>query len=237
MRRTVRRALGLILAVALPLAGSAQPTQPQVRGVLQSAATANGNGNTLNVQIADYGFQVVTYVVSGTFSATVNFEATVNTTTRVPLMCYPVNGGAGVTITTSTGAWRCNLGGTFFQVRARISGYSSGSVTVTAVASYAGLARHGEAPLTDLVAATTQTATGVPSISSGTWSVGATLAPSLGGTGLNTATATGVPSISSGTWSVLPASLFGQVRLTYVSATSVGLVPYNGNLIRINGVL
>jgi len=44
--------------------------------------------------------------------------------------------------------------------------------------------------------------TGVPSISSGTWSVSSTLSPTLGGTGQNTSASTGVPSVSSGTWSV-----------------------------------
>ena len=48
----------------------------------------------------------------------------------------------------------------------------------------------------------TSSSTGVPSISSGTWSVATTLTAAQGGTGLATNGSTGVPSISSGTWSV-----------------------------------
>ena len=45
-------------------------------------------------------------------------------------------------------------------------------------------------------------ATGVATVSSGTWSVSASLGAAQGGTGINTSGSTGVPSISSGTWSV-----------------------------------
>jgi len=48
----------------------------------------------------------------------------------------------------------------------------------------------------------TSASTGVPSISSGTWSVASTLANTLGGTGQNTSAWTGFPQVSSGTWSV-----------------------------------
>ena len=44
--------------------------------------------------------------------------------------------------------------------------------------------------------------TGVPSLSSGTWSISSLLGTSLGGTGLNSSSSTGVPSLSSGTWSI-----------------------------------
>lgn len=48
----------------------------------------------------------------------------------------------------------------------------------------------------------TSASTGVPSVSSGTWSISATLAASLGGTGLDTSASTGIPVVNSGTWSV-----------------------------------
>jgi hypothetical protein len=52
----------------------------------------------------------------------------------------------------------------------------------------------------------TSSSTGVPSVSSGTWSVASALVASLGGTGLNTSSSTGYPSINSGTWGVASAS-------------------------------
>lgn len=53
--------------------------------------------------------------------------------------------------------------------------------------------------------------TGVPSVSSGTWSIASLLSSLLGGTGLNTSASTGYPSISSGTWSV------ASVAATFIS--------------------
>jgi hypothetical protein len=47
----------------------------------------------------------------------------------------------------------------------------------------------------------TSAATGVPSVSAGTWSTAATVSATLGGTGLNTSGTTGVPYITAGTWS------------------------------------
>ena len=48
--------------------------------------------------------------------------------------------------------------------------------------------------------------TGVPSISSGTWSVSSTLTATLGGTGLNTSASTGIPTLSAGVWSITTAT-------------------------------
>lgn len=48
----------------------------------------------------------------------------------------------------------------------------------------------------------TSASTGVPSVSSGTWSVSATLTNTLGGTGLDTSSSTGIAVVNGGTWSV-----------------------------------
>ena len=48
----------------------------------------------------------------------------------------------------------------------------------------------------------TASSTGVPSVSSGTWSIGTRLGASLGGTNIDTSGSTGVPSIAAGVWSV-----------------------------------
>jgi len=66
--------------------------------------------------------------------------------------------------------------------------------------------------------------TGVPTISSGTWSVAATLSPTLGGTGLNSSALTGVPYISSGTWATettLDETRGGTGQTTYATGDIV----------------
>lgn len=77
----------------------------------------------------------------------------------------------------------------------------------------------------------TASSTGVPSISSGTWSVAATLANTLGGTGQNSSAWTGIVQASSGTWSASTtlagnysftgSPTFGDADTDYVALRSV----------------
>lgn len=140
--------LSLCLLAFLVVPAAAQnPNPPTVQGTLQNAAGANGNGTALNVNVGGWGFELVTFVVTGTFSATINPEGTVDGSNWQAIFCTPVNGGAPVSTFTATGGWRCNLGGGFVQVRARISGYSSGNVTVNGMASWKGNASNAPPPL------------------------------------------------------------------------------------------
>lgn len=98
---------------------------------MQNAATANGNGvaivpsdMTTNAMFGAVGIQI-----TGTFSATVNFEVTFDGTNWVPVMGTKLSDDSRATSTTATGAYSILLNGAL-QARARISGYSSGSVTV-----------------------------------------------------------------------------------------------------------
>lgn len=90
----------------------------------QNVATANGNGTAATVD----GYASIRFQVTGTFSATVNFEGTLDGNNWQPL---PVLNGLGVmvTSTTSPGIYRADIAG-LKQVRARVSGFSSGGVTV-----------------------------------------------------------------------------------------------------------
>jgi hypothetical protein len=95
---------------------------------LQNAAAANGNGSTHSV--ASYGTTV--FSITGSFSATVNFEVSADGgTTWYALSCYAIGGSDIVTTATAAGLFRANSTGCD-QVRARISGYASGNVTVKA---------------------------------------------------------------------------------------------------------
>jgi len=91
----------------------------------QSAATANGNGTVATVT----GYGSVRFRVSGAFSATVNFEASMDGSAWDPLPVVNVATGERVTSTTAAGVYEADIVGVQ-AVRARISGYNSGDVTV-----------------------------------------------------------------------------------------------------------
>ena len=136
-----RRPLGLVLALILlaaPLAWDrwwvprAEAQLYQLGGTLQSAATATGNGSTLDTSLTSI---VAFQVTSG--AASVVPEGSLDGATWATLTCYALGSSTAVTTFTTTGLWRCNTIG-IPVVRARIAVYTSGSVTVRAqaVASY-----------------------------------------------------------------------------------------------------
>lgn len=94
---------------------------------LQNAFSATGNGSSTNCD----GYDAVLFVVSGTFIATVNFEASIDDSTWVPILTSEVGNSHLITSTFRTGLFRASISGIKF-VRARISSYVSGSITVVA---------------------------------------------------------------------------------------------------------
>lgn len=92
---------------------------------MQSAATATGNGTSLCCT----GHATAAMQVSGTFVGTVTFEATINGSTWVSLLVTNVTTGGTATSTNAAGIFRVSCGG-FAEIRARISAYTSGSITV-----------------------------------------------------------------------------------------------------------
>jgi hypothetical protein len=97
---------------------------------LHNAATATGNGTALSVA----GRSRVGLQVSGAFVATVTFEASINGSDYVTLQMFPSNSSTGATTATAAGIWTATVAG-FSLVRARISAYTSGAVTVVALAT------------------------------------------------------------------------------------------------------
>jgi hypothetical protein len=93
---------------------------------LQNAAGATGNGTSLNVS----GYAVAILSVTGTFSATLTFEVSLDDSTWVSILAHQVgvSGSLGTTATT-TGDYRINVAG-YKSVRARVSAFTSGAVTV-----------------------------------------------------------------------------------------------------------
>jgi len=100
------------------------------RANLQAAVEATGDGASLNVAgLARLGVQV-----SGTFVGTVTFEATINGASWVALALAPVGGGAAVSTASAPGLFSGVVSG-FAQFRARVSAYTSGAITVDALAT------------------------------------------------------------------------------------------------------
>lgn len=98
------------------------------RGKLQNAATATGNGTALDVD----GFGTAVLQVTGTFVGTITFEGTVDDSTWVTISVLNMNGAQQQTAT-GAGAYFVPTGG-MRRIRARISAYTSGSVTVDGAA-------------------------------------------------------------------------------------------------------
>lgn len=111
--------------------------QTGVVEILQDAATALGNGTPIDVK----GATAIAFHISGTFVATVLFEGTLDDTTWVALGTINATSLAGVAgatgYTAAAMAYLYNdMGLALSQVRARISAYTSGSVTVRSRKQY-----------------------------------------------------------------------------------------------------
>lgn len=121
----------LIMMVAVDVAHA---VSPKTR-TLQNAAATNQDG----VEESTTGYTTAVIQLSGTFDATVNFEWSVDGVNFEPLECVSVadRNNRNTTAIAESG-WRCNLIG-MNKLRARISSYVSGSITVTAGFASAGV--------------------------------------------------------------------------------------------------
>lgn len=68
--------------------------------------------------------------ITGTLSATITFEATVDGTNWVAFNMVPAASATAASTATAVGAWSANTGG-YAGIRARCSAYTSGSPVVT----------------------------------------------------------------------------------------------------------
>ena len=93
------------------------------------------NGEVLIFDVRGLG--AVGLQLSGTFTLTVQFEATVDGETFVGLNMLPSNSATAVSSTTAAGAWRANVAG-YRLVRARVSAFTSGSANATFLAASTG---------------------------------------------------------------------------------------------------
>lgn len=122
----------LLLLFLAPLAG-AITVETQV--TLQNVA-----GNASGTAIKTKGFTSATFHVCCTgFNAVVTMKASVDGTNFYPIGCVPIDmQTALVATTTLPGIWRCNLI-SINAVRADVTNYSAGTITVTVGLTAAGV--------------------------------------------------------------------------------------------------
>jgi hypothetical protein len=104
--------------------------------LLQSCAAAcNGDGTIINVS----SYTTAVIQVCCTFTATVNFETSIDGTNYDAVECFSTADKTSRTVApTVRGQWRCNMIG-MNKLKARISGYASGTMLVTAGLASAGV--------------------------------------------------------------------------------------------------
>ncbi len=120
-------ALTLIFLFAITSIVQGQSTPARI--TLQNATTT-GNGTAA----AASGYTVIglQIVENGSGDRVVNFEASVDGTNYKALTCRNITADTSITTIAASGIVTCNIGG-FSKFRARVSGGTTGTVTVTAL--------------------------------------------------------------------------------------------------------
>jgi len=98
----------------------------------QSAAAATANGEAMNVA----GLGLAGVQITGTFTATVTFEGTIDGSTWVSVLARNVADGTTSATATAPAVFQVPAAG-LAQVRARVSAYTSGAITVVGHGVYA----------------------------------------------------------------------------------------------------
>lgn len=109
------------------------PAGQATKIIMQSAAVATGNGTAATCTSGGNGsYTTLTMQVVGITTATITWEATIDGTNWVAIQTTNLNTGTAATTTTADGLFRLtSLGLT--SVRARISAWTAGTITVNGV--------------------------------------------------------------------------------------------------------
>lgn len=101
--------------------------------VLQDAAGATGAGSSIQTldPDGDGAHESLVLQLTGTFTATVTFQATVDGTNWADIGATKLTDGSVTTTATAAGLFRINTLG-LSKVRANVTAYTDGNVTVTA---------------------------------------------------------------------------------------------------------
>lgn len=102
--------------------------------VMQNAATTTGNGTAIEVTDGSGGALITLAMqITGITTATVTFQATIDGSNWVAVLVTKLADGSDSTTATADGLYRLTCHG-LRQVRAQISAYTSGTITVTGLA-------------------------------------------------------------------------------------------------------
>lgn len=133
---TMANSTPVVIASNQSTVNISQQAAGSASGTLQNAQNGNANGSTLNV----LGMSACSWVVNMSgFTGTVNFEASSDGTNFTAIKALQI--GTDTVVTTTAGSTTTSITtfessvGSLQLIRARTSGVSAGSVTVTAVAT------------------------------------------------------------------------------------------------------
>jgi len=115
-----------------PAYAQSSPAPIVTSKAMQVAAVATANGAELDTSKA----VVATIQTTIVTTATVTYEATNDGTNWTALTCYPLGTTTGASTATASAMVRCNVSA-IQKIRARISAWTSGAVTVYGTASSA----------------------------------------------------------------------------------------------------
>jgi len=122
----------IVLLLACPITLNAQSNRVSVD---LTSATCPGSGCVL---LSVDGLGAVSVQLAGTFTGTVQFEASVDGATFTALNVLPISGTqTAVTSSTAAGIWGAQVGGLSI-VRVRVSAYTNGTVRATIQAAPSG---------------------------------------------------------------------------------------------------
>lgn len=101
--------------------------------VMQNAAGTTGNGTALDCWTAENGASTTaTFQITGISGDTITWEATIDGTNYVAITVDNLASGSAATTATADGLYRVTCHG-LRKIRARISTYDAGAVTVVGV--------------------------------------------------------------------------------------------------------
>jgi len=101
--------------------------------VMQPAAVATGNGTAIEcTEVAGGACKQLALQVQGITTATITWEATIDSTNWKGLLVTPLDTGTAALTATADGIFRVDVTG-LAQFRARISAWTSGAITVTGI--------------------------------------------------------------------------------------------------------
>ena len=104
------------------------------RVIMQNAATGTGNGTAIVCTSVDHGALITLNMqVTGISGDTITFEGTIDGSNWVAILLTNLTSGTAATTATANGLYRATITG-LASVRARVSTYSAGTITVTGVA-------------------------------------------------------------------------------------------------------